>query len=253
MMTFDEAPEPNRALGPYAAKAAEQIAIAERAFSIWRTVGLHAEQVNKANFGDLFGSLQGALSDQFVLSVAKLCETPSSRYTILSLPALADTVERLSASLLMENHYRVRRYLAAPDSLSQETSAEASFANNRLIAAHIRSVLPQLAPDRERDSDRVLDAVKYRRDKVIAHNEHLGDTPLPRLTWEEGQSLLEIAKSILGLLGWGYLRTAFEDDTGEYLLTSDAERGGRALERLLQHAGLAPKRDYGAVEPPRAS
>lgn len=74
---------------------------------------------------------------------------------------------------------------------------------------------------------------------MIAHPEAITTvSDLPRTTFDEIKQLVVYAKKFLGIVGIGYLSIAYEDDEGNYLLSSDAKRTTRAMERLLQKAGI---------------
>ena len=83
-----------------------------------------------------------------------------------------------------------------------------------------------------------LNALKTARNKVIAHSEAILTSDLPRTTWDEIEQLIDYAKEFLGIVGIGYLSIAYEDDNGNHFLSSDAKRTTRAMERLLQKAGI---------------
>jgi hypothetical protein len=73
-----------------------QILLADRAFRIAEEIGEHAEQINKASFGELFGSLQEMLSDRQTLEVTKLLD-PVKKYPTRSISGTLDILERDAA------------------------------------------------------------------------------------------------------------------------------------------------------------
>jgi hypothetical protein len=66
--------------------------------------------------------------------------------------------------------------------------------------------------------------------KSLAHNEHVAAIDAP--TWNALIDLLDLAKRVVGILGWAYFSTAYTID-GEYLMSEDAQRASYALDRLL--------------------
>lgn len=49
------------------------------------------------------------------------------------------------------------------------------------------------------------------------------------------------------MIGWGYLSTAYVMNENRFILTTDAERDGVALDRLLVMAGLREDEDAGVA------
>jgi len=76
-----------------------------------------------------------------------------------------------------------------------------------------------------------LQKLKVIRDKSIAHNEQCTEIQGP--AWLELERLIQHAKEFAGILRWAYFSTVYMHD-GNYILTSDAERPSRALNRLLR-------------------
>lgn len=84
-----------------------------------------------------------------------------------------------------------------------------------------------------------LEALRTNRNKKIAHHELVPIKELPAATLGQIQSLLDIVKTAVGVIGDAYLSTAFTDSEDRYIMTSDAERTSVALERLFRIAGLS--------------
>jgi hypothetical protein len=72
---------------------------AEQATSLVDASGRDLEFFEKNNFGELFGTIQGAAITQFVLAITKLYERPSQRYPNLSLPSVISHIAANAARL----------------------------------------------------------------------------------------------------------------------------------------------------------
>jgi hypothetical protein len=81
---------------------------------------------------------------------------------------------------------------------------------------------------------RSWNALRFRRDKVIAHNEFVSSELVPNLTWNQVSALLELAKIIVNLVSSGYLNYFLTADDGSFLLTGDVEQSTVCLRRLLR-------------------
>ena len=66
---------------------ASEIFRADQAYSLGEHIAQFAEEINAANFGELFGSLQIVLSDRQTLSVVIIFE-PTRRYPTWSIPSV---------------------------------------------------------------------------------------------------------------------------------------------------------------------
>ena len=64
---------------------AREIFYAEEAYSLAQEIGKYAEEINTANFGEFFGSLQVILSDRQTLSIVKIFD-PVKKYPTRGIP-----------------------------------------------------------------------------------------------------------------------------------------------------------------------
>jgi len=88
--------------------------------------------------------------------------------------------------------------------------------------------------------------LKTHRDKLIAHSEAVGPEELPNATFAEIDALLKVARSFIAAVGFGYLSTAYEDDSGHNFMASDAKRSTTSMKRLLVQVGAIPAKSHGA-------
>src|SRR4051794_40895103 len=137
---------------------ATEIALADQAYSLVVEIGQHAKQINVANFGGLFGSLQVILSDRQTLAATKLFD-PVGRYPTRSIPGTLDLLERHAMLWQVPQRRKLEETLVKGGEdtghLEQLSNVELTHA----VVRHFRSTLP------------AADTLRQSRDKVIAHNE----------------------------------------------------------------------------------
>ena len=80
---------------------AKDIFLAEEAEALAKEIGEHADEINEAGFGRLFGSFQLTLSDRQTLLVTKLFEPTNPRYPIRSIPTILQFLEEHSDEWLL--------------------------------------------------------------------------------------------------------------------------------------------------------
>ncbi len=203
----------------------------ERSYSLLKIIGVNAEAINAqgaGNFGELFGSLQSALRTEAVLAVARLYDPPSKKYLTRCISGLLNFLEEHKGNLpKIRELYNLKKELNLigmnQSGIILASTDEAAFAI--ALSKHFSSVL---------EDAQTIDTIKKLksiRNKAIAHNEHV--SPIEGPTWHGLEELMQHAKDLVGVLGWAYLNTVYVHD-GEYILTEDAKRASRAMNRLLK-------------------
>lgn len=204
---------------------------AEQATSLVDATGQDLEFFEKNNFGELFGTIQGAAITQFVLAITKLYERPSQRYPNLSLPSVLKHIEANAERLEIKEERLARlgleRLGVDPSFLARK---DPPHEKTRLLASVISERLP------DTDNTEALRALKTLRDKRIAHPEAIELTEIEKTTWGQAEPLLSIARTTVGIIGDAYLSTAYVDDKGSYLPSIDGARVGSAMGRLIDAA-----------------
>jgi hypothetical protein len=114
----------------------------------------------------------------------------------------------------------------APDKIINAVSTKNSSDFAKSFSTYIESIL------NEADRLDALKKLKLFRDKTIAHNEKK-DFDIVGPTWDSLKDLIEIAKNVVGVLGWAYFSTAYVIN-GEYILTSDAFQTSYELKKLFK-------------------
>lgn len=214
---------------------AADIFIADRAYSMFKTIGESSNELSKRNnYGEFFGSAQAAFKDQFLLAISRIFDSPSKRNETRCLKGvlqflehnsnrLPRIVERYNLILVMErigfNNQAID--LAKQGNKDNElTLAITNHFNSLLESPHNKKLILRL---------------KELRDKRLAHNELIKNElteSLDVITFKDLFSLVEIAKELIGIIGWAYMSMMFVH-AGVYHLTDDAHRPNRSLIRLI--------------------
>ncbi len=93
---------------------AGEIFRADQAYSLAQEIGKYAQDVNTANFGELFGYLQIILSDRQTLSVVKLFD-PAKKYPKRSIPGTLSLLEDNSDLWELPGRQELQRVLSRQD------------------------------------------------------------------------------------------------------------------------------------------
>ena len=202
----------------------------ERATSIFEAIGRRASDINDGvgHFGNLFGALQAALTTEAAMSVARIFDRPSKRYPTRSIRGVLDyLLEHIADLPTIREPYQLKlalQSMLAPQQLQLcADQTPCRFAGE--FAAYIESLLDE--PTRRESLARLRDL----RDKELAHSEHVEKIDGP--TWAAIADLTEIAKQVVGVLGWAYLSTAYMAN-GRYVLTKDAQRPSKSVDQLVE-------------------
>jgi hypothetical protein len=206
---------------------------AEEAAAILLFTGSNAEAINKATFGAFFGELQRILGQTLQLAVARMYE-PEKTYPLRSIPAALTFLKEHCGYLPIRDRSALIRAL---HKLGHQDEASSQLNYQDLTFA----VATAFSRELERLHSVAGLAIKTIRDKVIAHRERIAEQALPRATYAQIDELVEFAKDVTTAVGHGYTGVGYRVDSGEYYLTSDAERALRSLKRLLAAAGVALK------------
>jgi AbiU2 len=210
---------------------AAEIFWADEAYALAEEIGKHVQQINDANFGALFSSLQVIFSDRQTLSITKVFDPATNpRYPTRSVPATLAFLEDHAELWKVPQRHRLHQILteAGVDSAHVEQLRSAEL--TRAIVAHYKGALANLSLP--------LATLRQSRNKVIAHNEAIKRSTLQQPTWGEAISLVNYAKEFVATIGFAYLSTIFGTNSSDYYLTLDARRTARHLRRLLEAANI---------------
>jgi hypothetical protein len=211
---------------------------ADQAYLLLREIGRHARQINERAFGAFFAPIQDALVRDYLLTVAKLYDSPHRGYPTRSIRVLIAIVKKSKGALKVAKSPALRnRFSRAGINVGNFDALPDARITDRLITW----CESKLAPGTTVESMKVWrtwSALKFRRDKVIAHNEMLSSYATPNLQSQQVGELLELAKQIVDLVSIGYLNRFLTADDTSFFPTSDAQRSTACLKRLLANAGL---------------
>ena len=202
---------------------------AEQSLSLVEACGANTKALAAYNFGELFGTIQGFAINQFVLSITQIYEQPNRRYPNLGIQSVLKYVEEQADSLQIREpvllNCGLKRLGITPDPLDRSESEREK--NIRLVEL-LRGCIPNI------QGTPALNALKALRNKKIAHPEDINLESIEKTTWEEAEELLVPMRGIIGIVGDAYLSTAYWDCDGDYLLSADGSRVGRAMRRLIK-------------------
>jgi hypothetical protein len=222
---------------------AREIFRADEAYSLAVEIGNNADQINAANFGEFFGSLQIILSDRQTLSAVKIFD-PIKKYPTRSIPGTLSLLEDNADLWEIPGQQELHQTLVEAGSEVALVEGLDNVQLTHAIVAYFRDTLPsseQVDPHKLSVS---LSALRQFRDKTIAHNEDIEAVALPKATWGDATSLVSYAKKFVAIVGIGYLNLNFggrfgqDESDDDYALTSDARRASVNLQRLFKTAGI---------------
>jgi len=208
---------------------------AEQCIALRETITEHADQINAASLGNVFGNLQQILHQFALLSVAKVFEVPDKRYPLRSIPAALTLLKTHADDLVIQNKDDLLKELIKfghrVEDLNQLADADLTIT----LATEFGHRRPKAVKNSDNSLDKSLEIIRTARDKFISHNEvirleELADTPsIDRL-----HELMQFGYEFLQTLGRGYLSVSYTCTAGEFLKTTDAAEASRGLRRLFQ-------------------
>lgn len=203
----------------------------ERALALKRKIGSHSEAINDSsngNYGLAFRAISSALSTEAVLAASRINDNPSKKYPTRCLRGLLSYLEKYHEELPdIREEFQLLHTLSArgnTDSLIQcvkHSPNEFSGELKRYVSFELETT-PLLEYGLE---------LRTFRDKALAHNENTENVNSP--FWSSIEEIVELAKFVVGVLGWSYFSTAYSVN-GEYILTNDALRPSVCMERLVR-------------------
>jgi hypothetical protein len=206
---------------------------ADQAYALLREIGQHAEEINQRHFGHFFAPMQDRLGKDYLLSVAKLYDPPHRKYPTRSIRTLVSALKASAKNVNITKSPALRRRFVRAGINSDNFYDLADSAITERLVEWCQSRLGNGDTIESVNTWRASEALRFRRDKVIAHNELLSSDPAPDLTWAQANSLLELARTVLDLVSTGYLNYFLTADDGSFFLTSDVEQAAVCLRRLL--------------------
>lgn len=203
----------------------------ERALALKRKIASHSEEINDSsngNYGLAFRAISSALTTEAILAASRLNDNPSKKYPTRCLRGLLSYLEKYHEDLP-----DIREELQLLETLSARENTDilihcVKHSPNGFAGELKRYVFFELetSPLLEHGLE-----LRTFRDKVLAHNENSENVISP--FWSSIEEIVELAKFVVGVLGWSYLSTAYSVN-GEYILTNDALRPSVCMDRLVR-------------------
>lgn len=221
---------------------AKDVYQAETSLQLFKQILKYSKEIEKSSFAILFDTLRFILTKEFTLAIAKLYEEEGRCYKIRSIPSALKLLEESANELIIvEKPSLIRKMIRCGFDGNYLNSLGDTRITNEIIK-YFRNTL-------QGQKLKAMNALKTARDKVIAHHELIQTNNLPTTNIEEIEQLIAHAERFLGIIGSGYLSIAYEDDDSNCFLSSDAKRASRAIERLLQAAGIIKNSRVGWAPP----
>jgi len=201
----------------------------EQSYKLMLTLGKYAYDLDYGNlrqYRDYFAVMNSSLQNEAIMAAARVFDVPNGRYPTRCLKALLDYLRNTIELTTIKQPYQLKlqlEYIHAPIQLKTIASERPAI----FAGTFSEYIYDQLE---EQEIKTTLDKLKKFRDKAVAHNENNDKIFGPK--WVSIKNLINIAKEVVGIVGWAYLSTAYFID-GKYLLTGDAEISSRALEKML--------------------
>ena len=199
----------------------------------------HASWINNTGHGPLFSTLQVVLADEFVLSLTRMFDEPHKKYPTQSIPAILQFMDSKARWLPIHKRAPLENLLVAADAPLADIQELDDADLTRHVAAHYRARLPN--PDKW-ESDPLsasLRALRFRRNKQIAHAQRVNPRTRVRPEWRDGRSLRQWALEFGDVIGRGYLDRYFLASDGKtYLSDHFAREAACDLGVVLDQAGL---------------
>lgn len=210
---------------------------AHEASSLDLYIGEVADDINRATFGAFFGSVQILLGRFQALSLARMFEAPSKRYTIRSIPTAISILRGHADALPIEQRPGLEEALCRLGVPTQDMRSLNDAELTEFVAGFFEQRMQSISVG-ELDGTDLLETVKNIRDKFLAHHEDVELDAMRKPTHPECDSLMQFAREFVSAVGFGYFSIVYTDDSGTYGLDLDATRSTRSLRRMLNRAGI---------------
>jgi hypothetical protein len=212
--------------------------IAERAYTLFQTIGNKSDLIDGIRSKDFFMCAQLAFKDQFLLAMARLFDSPSKRNKTRCILGLIQFISKNITRL--PDIIQIPNLINVLDEIGLDKQSIKDFKKNgdnvkinKAIIQHFSNLLENS------ENKRLLNRLKEIRVKKLAHNEVTSTNPhnlvetLDVVTYKDLVSLLEISKNFIGVIGWAYMSTVFMHN-GSYHLSQDAQRPKHSLIKIIE-------------------
>jgi hypothetical protein len=174
---------------------------AEESLALLKEVGRNASAINEAKygFGHLFGRLQQLCTETAILAVNRIYDKPK-KYPLRSIMSAIHLLQKNCSTLKFEHRRSVAERLVKFGHSEQKIRDLTDSGITELLAIEYTNHLPT-AIDGDPSG---LNALKFRRDKKLAHPEVISAEANPVFTYGQIHGLLTVPKDFVTVIGHGY-------------------------------------------------
>jgi hypothetical protein len=195
--------------------------------------------INRCGHGRLFATLQVVLADEVVLCLTRMFDPPNKKHPTQSIPAVLEFLEKKAAWLPIKDRSPLERALVGRGFAITDARGLSNADLTRRVVTHFRGLLPN--PDTWR-TDRLgtaIRALRFRRNKQVAHTQRVSPRERIRADWEDSRRLLAWALGFADVVGSAYLGYFFLASDGKtFLADGIARTAAKDLGVVLDQAGL---------------
>ena len=216
----------------YDRSVTDQIAVADRALSVADAIS--AADSEELQFRGLFHHLLTTQGDALVLALGKLFDPPPKKYPTRSILGILSLLERNAETLTVYGRSELEEWIANETGQNPEIvrALEAPDLVRDFVGAY-RAHFVENPSTPATEPPAILNRIRARRDKRVAHNENWIPSEDEAASWQDGRDLLDIAKRFSGLVGRSFLDFHHEAQDGTYMLTKQSSMIGKQAERLI--------------------
>jgi hypothetical protein len=187
---------------------------AERNILIWKYVADEVEFLKKQDhhIQSMYSFIQFSAQMNFILSLAKIFDNPSKKYPTRCILSFLDIIDENSQSAveIIETTNTIR--------LLKENNCSLALINS--VLSEDKSLFVKLFSNeyKERFKDLNLQndisQLKILRDKVVAHNEDVGELSLP---FDVTQRLIDFTSEIISIFGMAYHSSVWQTENISFI------------------------------------
>jgi len=216
--------------------------------SLWRAIQADAlaseiasrrSWINNMGHGPLFATLQLVLADEMILAVTRMFDKPDKNYPTQSIPAVLRFMDSGANWLPIRNRAPLEGVLLSTGLRRPHLRALDDAALTRRLAAHYLGCLPNPDNWKTHSLSASLRALRFRRNKQVAHTQAVSTRKRLRPAWDDARSLLRWTLEFADVIGSAYLDYYFlASDRRTFLRDRSARQAALDLGHVLDKAGL---------------
>lgn len=214
---------------------AEDLYLALVALNLYDTVADNATDINAGHYGQtFFGSIQDMAFRELSLSLSRMYETPR-RNKLRSIPAALDYLTANAQQLSIFNRAAIFRHYSLSDLGLVQHAVPDDAAITTSLATHLRRRVSAFSG---------IDGLRKIRDNRLAHHDFQKEAKKGALRFTEVDVMIAFGLDFVATLGEGYIGTNCTPSTSPHYVVEGAARPAFSMYRLLELAGMTPKRSW---------